>query len=171
LMTILSRLGCPVLGTLAGFFFATFPLTAYFGRMIDHEAPAQFFSLLMIHGYLEWTATHEGPGRRRRGAVVYAAAASLGIATGWATLLAAGLLWAWHALRVRRRAGEARLLVWLAAIPALTLAAVVLHIAAGCGWDFGMFRELFERRSLGGEGGREPWPAWLGQQWVYFVRN
>jgi len=171
LMTILSRLGSPLLGTLAGFFFVTLPLTAYFGRMIDHEAPSQFFSLLMIHGYLEWTAAYEGSCRPRRGALVYAIGAVLGIGTGWATLLAAGLLGAWHARRVVRGTGEAPLLVWLAAIPVLTTATVVLHIAAGCGWDFSMFGALFEKRSLSGEGGQQPWSTWLAIQGLYFVRN
>ena len=61
--------------------------------------------------------------------------------------------------------------MWLAALPALALGAVVLHIAAGCGWDFGVFRALLAQRSLGGEGGRQTWSAWLAMQWVYFVRN
>ncbi|HSB61893.1 MAG TPA: glycosyltransferase family 39 protein, partial [Vicinamibacteria bacterium] len=63
LMTILSRLGGPLLGALAGFFFATLPLTVYFGRMIDHVAPVQLFSRLMVHGYLGWSGAY-GPGRR-----------------------------------------------------------------------------------------------------------
>ncbi len=171
LMTIVSRLGGALLGALAGFFYATLPLTAYFGRMICHEAPAQCFSLLMVHGYLEWAGVYPGPCRPRRGALVYAIGAVLGIGTGWAALLAAGLVWAWHARRVVGRAGEARLLLGLAAIPALALGAVVLHIAAGSGWDLGVFRALLETRTLQGEGGQRPWSAWLARQWLYFGRN
>lgn len=171
LMTILGRLGKPLLGTLAGFHFATLPLTVYFGRMIDHEAPVQLFSLLMVHGYLEWTGAYGESSRPRRGALAYTAGAILGIGTGWAALVMAGLLWAWHAGRVLRREGDVRRLVWLAVIPALALGAVVLHIAAGCGWDFGMFGALLGKRSLSGEGGQQPWSAWLGQQGLYFVRN
>jgi len=171
LMTMVSRLGSPLLGVLAGFFYATLPLTAYFGRMVCHEAPTQFFSLLMVHGYLEWTSAYDGPCRPQRGALVYAIGAALGVGTGWPSLLAAGLLWAWHGGRVLRRAGEARLLLWLAAIPALALAAVVLHIAAGCGWELDLFGKLLETRSLGGGGGQQPWSAWLAMQWVYFARN
>jgi hypothetical protein len=171
LMTILWRLGNPLLGALAGFFFATLPLTSYFGRMIDHEAPVQFFSLLMIHGYLQWAGIYRGPCRPRRGALIYAVGAALGIGTGWAALLAAGLVSAWHAGRAARRTAEARPLVWLAGLPAVALGVVVLHIAAGCGWDFGVFRALLENRSLGGAGGQQAWSAWLATQWVYFVRN
>jgi hypothetical protein len=171
LMTILGRLGRPGLGVLAGFFFATLPLTAYFGRMIDHEAPAQFFALLMIHGYLEWTGLYGTSSRPRRGALAYSTGAVLGVGTAWAVLPAAGLLWAWHASRVARRAADPRLLVWLTAIPGLALFGVVLHIVAACGWDFSALELLFEKRSLGGDGGLEPWSAWLAMQWVYLNRS
>jgi hypothetical protein len=171
LMTIVGRLGSPGLGVLAGFFFVTLPLTAYFGRMIDHEAPAQFFSLLMIHGYLEWTGGYGVSSRPRRGALAYATGAVLGIATAWAVLVMAGLLWAWHAARVVRRTADARLFAWLTAVPGLALVAVVLHIVAACGWDFSMLGALFAKRSLGGEGGLEPWAAWLVVQWGYLMRS
>ena len=171
LMTILSRLGGSLLGALAGFFFATLPLTAYFGRMLDHVAPVQFFSLLMIHGYLEWSGTYGGPGQRRTGASCYTVGALLGIGTGWGALPAAGLIWAWHAWRVARGAGSARLLVWLAALPTLALGAVVAHIGAAVGWDFGMLEALFASRSLGGVGGEQASSAWLARQWLYAARN
>ena len=170
-MTILSRLGGPLLGTLGGLFFVTLPLTVYFGRMVDHVAPVQFFSLLMILGYLQWTDDSGEAATRRTGAHWYAVGAVLGIGTGWAAVLAAGLIWAWHAVRVSRRAGEARLLVWLAAVPAVALGAVVLHIAAGTGGNVGRLGELLARRSVGGEGGQQPWPDWVALQWTYFVRN
>jgi hypothetical protein len=72
---------------------------------------------------------------------------------------------------VSRRAGDARILVWLAAVPALTFCAVVLHIAAGADGNAGMLADLFARRSFGGEGGQTAWPLWLAMQWTYFVRN
>jgi 4-amino-4-deoxy-L-arabinose transferase-like glycosyltransferase len=171
LMTILTRVGSPLFGTLAGFFFAILPLTAYFGRMIDHVAPAQFFTLLMVEGYRRWTDDRAGPRPRRTGAALYVLGASLGIGTAWAVVIGAGLVGAWHAVRVFRGRGEARLLPWLALVPALALAAVVLHIAAGVGGDLGMLRALFLSRSLGGEGGRQPWSAWLAVQAAYFVRD
>jgi hypothetical protein len=170
LTTITARLGGAALGALAGFFFVTLPLTAWFGRMVCHEAPVQFFSLLMIHGYLEWTGVY-GDRRPRRGAILYAIGAVLGVGTGWAALLAAGLLGAGHAWRVARGRGEARILLPLALVPAIALAAVVLHIAAGCGWDLEMLTALFARRSLAGEGGHQPWSAWLALQWGYFTRS
>jgi hypothetical protein len=56
-------------------------------------------------------------------------------------------------------------------VPALALAAVVLHILAGCGWDLDALEALLWTRSLAGEGGQQPWSAWLAQQQVYFTRN
>jgi hypothetical protein len=171
LMRIVGGLGGPLLGVLAGFSFATLPLTAYFGRMIDHVAPVQFFSLLMLHGYLEWSGTYPGRTRRRLGALEYVTAAFLGIGTGWAALLPAGLICGWHGLRVTRGSGEARLLPWLAGAPSAALAVVVLHILAGCGWDLGMLPALFAGRSVGGSGGAQPLSAWLEVQRLHFLRN
>ncbi len=171
LMRIVAGLGGPLLGVLAGFFFATLPLTAYFGRMIDHVAPVQCFSLLMLHGYLEWSGVYPGRTRPRLGALCYVTAAALGIGTGWAAVLPAFLLCAWHGLRVTRGSGEARLLPWLAGAPSAALAAVLLHILAGCGWDLGMLPALFAGRSLGGLGGGQPLSAWLAVQWLHFERN
>jgi hypothetical protein len=171
LMRIVEGLGGPLLGVLAGFFFALLPLTAYFGRMIDHVAPVQLFSLLMLHGYVQWTGLYPGGRRPRLGAFWYATGAVLGIGTGWAAVLPALLLCGWHGLRVARGSGEARLLPWLAGAPAAALAAVVLHILAGCGWDLTMLPALFAGRSLGGAGGAEPWSAWLVVQSTHLARN
>jgi len=164
LVTMLGRLGSPLLGLLAGFFFATLPLTEYFGRMVNHEAPVQFFSLLMLHGYLQWTSAYGPRYGARRGALAWAAGTVLGIGTGWAVLLASGLVWCWHALRVRRRTAAPRPLLWLTLLPALTLAAVLVHILAGSGWDVGALVALVQDRSVGGEGARHGWLEWLAMQ-------
>jgi 4-amino-4-deoxy-L-arabinose transferase-like glycosyltransferase len=171
LMRIVGGLGGPLLGVLAGFFFATLPLTAHFGRMIDHVAPVQLFTLLMLHGYLRWSGAYPGEGRSRQGAPEYVTGAVLGIGTGWAAVLPAALLCAWHALRVARGTGEARGLVWLAGAPAATLAVVVLHILAGCGFDPAMLPDLFTGRALGGVGGAQPWSSWASVQWLHLTRN
>jgi hypothetical protein len=56
-------------------------------------------------------------------------------------------------------------------VPAAALAAVVLHILAGSGWDLTMLPALLAGRSLGGAGGARPWPDWFLVQWVHFTRN
>jgi hypothetical protein len=53
----------------------------------------------------------------------------------------------------------------------VALAAVVLHILAGSGWDATMLPALLAGRSLGGVGGAQTWSDWLAVQWVHFVRN
>jgi hypothetical protein len=169
-MTLLSRLGGPLLGALGGLFFAMLPLTVQFGQIADHVAPVQFLSLLMVHGYMHWTGAYGKETRRRRGVLWYAVGAVLGIGTGWAAVLMAGLLWGWHALRVRRGEAKARLLLWLAALPGAALAAVVLHILAGTGGDVGMLAALLTSRSIGEEGAQQPLPAWLARQWLFSVR-
>jgi hypothetical protein len=171
LMRIVTALGTPLLGVLAGFFFATLPLTAYFGRMIDHVAPVQFFSLLMLHGYLQWAGLYPGVRRSRLGAVWYVTGAVLGLGTGWAAVLPAFLLCAWHLLRVVRGTAEAPPVAWLAGAPAVALALVGLHILAGAGWDLTMLPALLAGRSLGGVGGAQSWPDWFAVQWVHFTRN
>lgn len=171
LATMLGRLGTPLLGLLAGFFFATLPATQYFGRMVNHEAPVEFFSLLMLHGYLQWTSAYGSRYSARGGALAWAVGTVFGIATGWAALLMAGVLWCWQLLRTVRRTAGGRPLAWLTLVPALTLGAVVLHLLAGSGWDLGMLPNLLRARSLAGEGGQQGWRAWLGWQSAYFVRN
>lgn len=99
LMMMASRLASPAVGVLAGVFYATLPITSYFGRMLDHVALVQFFSLLMVHGYLQWSGVY---GRRRRvGALWYVLGVVLGIGTGWGTVFAAGLVFL---MEVGRRA-------------------------------------------------------------------
>ena len=170
LTTILWRVGSPLLGLVSGLFFATLPLTAYFGRMVDHVALVEFFSLLMVHGYLQWTGAYRPAGDSRRGALAWAAGTVLGIGSGWAVVLPAALLWCWHALRLRGGARRAPL-VWLTVVPALAAGAVVLHILAGSGWDLGMLPELVRSRSLAGQGGQQGWLPWLALQWTYLTCN
>lgn len=92
LMRIVSRLIAPAVGVLAGVFYVTLPITTYFGQMLDHVAFVQFFSLLMMHGYLLWSGGYGHDSRRRRGALWYTLGAVLGIGTGWGTVFMAGLL-------------------------------------------------------------------------------
>lgn len=168
LMAILTRCGGVLVGVLGGLFFVMLPLTVHFGQMVDHVAPVQFLSLLMLHGYLHWSGAY-GPGAHpRRGALWYSLGAVLGVGTGWAAVLMAGLVWGWHALRVARGEGDGRLLVWLTALPGVTLAAVILHITAGAGGDFGMLGALLARRA---EASDFTLPEWLATQGQYLVRN
>lgn len=173
LMLIVGRLYSSWLGVLAGFFYALLPVTAFFGRMLDHVPPVQFFSLLMLHGYLHRMQLYGADSRPGRGFWYYTLGAVLGIGTGWAALIMAGLIWLWHVARCLARRAPAMPLLWLTVIPAAALAAVVLHILWGCGWDWRMFGPLFYSRTVGPQQGLElgPWTAWPRQLAIHMWHN
>ncbi len=168
LMVMLSRLHGSALGVLAGLFYVMLPATGYFGRMLDHVPVAQFFNLLMLHGYLQWSGWYGDNCRRGTGAIEYAVGAVLGIGTAWNTVILAGLIWIWHVARTRFRRGSRGMLLALTLVPAAALAAVVLHILAGCGWNGDLFGPLLWSRTLGGG---QAWLAWLGQLWAHLLAN
>jgi len=164
LMVIVSRLQSPLLGLLSGLFYATLPVTAYFGRMIDPESPVQFFSLLMLHGYLQWAGLYGDGYRRAPGVVYYTLGVVLGIWTGWAAVIMAGLILLWHICRCLRDHSLRRSLLWLTAIPAVSLAGVVTHIAWGCNWDVVWLGHLLLSRTVSPQ---EPvtWAMWFLRNW------
>jgi len=170
LMVIVSRLQSPLLGLLSGFFYATLPITAYFGRVIDPESPVQFFSLLILHGYLQWAGLYGNSYRRAPGAICYTLGAFLGIATGWATFIMTGLIWLWHLLRSLRDSSVRRLLVYLTLIPGVSLTAVVVHLLWGYGWSTAWLLPLLSTRSLSPED-PIPWTKWLYMNLAHLNTN
>jgi 4-amino-4-deoxy-L-arabinose transferase-like glycosyltransferase len=164
LMVIVSRLQSPLLGLLSGLFYATLPVTAFFGRMLDPESPVQFFSLLMLHGYLQWAGLYGNGYRRAPGVVYYTFGVVLGIWTGWAAVIMAGLIWLWHLCRTFGDSSLRRLILWLTLIPAASLAAVIVHIAWGCNWNITWLGHLLLSRTVSP---REPvtWTMWLLKNW------
>jgi len=170
LMVIVSRLQSPLLSLLSGFFYATLPIIAYFGRVIDPESPVQFFSLLMLHGYLQWAGLYGNSYRRAPGAVCYTLGAFLGIATGWAAVIMAGLIWLWHLCRAFGDSSLRRLTLWLTLISGVSVAAVLTHIAWGCNWNITWLGPLFLSRTLA-EQSPTPWVNWLSRNWLFITRN
>lgn len=171
-MVMLGRLASRPLGVLAGFFYLALPMTAYFGRMVCHEAPVEFFSLLMLHGYFQWSGLYGDRYRRSAGIACYSIGAILGIATGWAAVIMAGIIWLIALPRAFRDGRSRRQLGCLTAIPAVALAAVLLHILWGCGWDFGMFVPLFRSRSFAPNAhGPVGWHDWLISNWEHALWN
>ncbi len=168
LMIMLSRLHGPALGLLAGLFYVMLPATGYFGRMLEYVPIAQFFNLLMLHGYMQWSGWYGGNSRRRTGAIQYAVGAVLGIGTAWNTVILAGLIWIWHVARTRFRRGSRGMLLALTLVPAAALAAVVVHILAGCGWSTSLFAPLLYSRTLGGG---QSWAVWGDRVWAHLLAN
>lgn len=173
LMIMVTRLRTPSAGVTTGLLFFCLPSTAYFGRMIDHVAIVQLFSLLMVHAYLLGTGRYGSQARKWHGRVCYALASALGIGTGWGAALMPPILAVWHGLSSRRANRIAgRDLQWIIGWPAAALSGVVLHIAAAANWDVFVVVELFATRTYGavdaglsGEGG------WLLAQARHFGAN
>jgi len=170
LMVIISRLQSPLLGLLSGLFYVMLPITAYFGRILCHESPVQFFSLLMLHGYIQWSGLYGGGYNRKAGVVYYTTGVVLGIGTGWAAVIMAGLIWLWHLCRTLRDSSQLRLLLWLTLVPAVSLAAVMIHILWGCGWKAGWLGSLLSSRTLAPEEAIS-WAEWARCNWDYIRLN
>ncbi|MBN1514737.1 MAG: glycosyltransferase family 39 protein [Phycisphaerae bacterium] len=172
LMGMMARLGSRRRALLTGLFYVTWPAVAFFGRMLDHVALAQFFSLLMLDGYFRWAGDYAGEQRRGRGVIRFALGAALGVATGWAALLMAGAIWIRHAWRSLRGHGRRSMLAGLTLVPFAALVAVITHILWGSGVDLTHLASLFWRRSMNGQSpGAVPWTAWLLRQWGFLLDN
>ena len=170
LMIIVGRLQSPLLGLLTGFFYVMFPIIAYFGRVLCHESPVQFFSLLMLYGYLQWRGFYGDGYSRKSGAAYYLLGAILGIGTGWAVAIMAGLIWLWHTYCCLRRRSSGWSLLLVTLILGISISAVLLHIFWGSGWKVNYFVYLLVSRSLGTTQIMS-WPEWFRLNWIWFTYN
>ncbi len=81
----------------ASFLYATFPMMAYYGRDVAHEAPTLFWAMLLLTGYFRWQRSPQ-----RRWLLVMGAAVVIGEAYGWPLCYFAGILFAVDWLAARR---------------------------------------------------------------------
>ncbi|HEY7126444.1 MAG TPA: glycosyltransferase family 39 protein [Ktedonobacterales bacterium] len=81
----------------ASFLYATFPMMAYYGRDVAHEAPTLFWTMLLLTGYMHWQRDH-----RRRWLFLMGAAVFIGEAYGWPLFYFACILFAVDWLAARR---------------------------------------------------------------------
>jgi hypothetical protein len=167
LMVIVSRTQSSILSLLTGFFYVTLPITAYLGRMLCHESPVQFFSLLMLHGYLQWAGLYGSGYSRKVGAVYYFLGVVLGIGTGWAAVIMAGLIWIWNICRSFRDSSVRPLLLWLTMVPAVSLTAVFIHILWGSEWNIGWLWTLLTSRTFGSQ----DQTPWINRIWESMTSN
>src|SRR5207247_1913380 len=82
-----AALGGRRLGLLSAFVYALLPMNAYFGRMVDFEAPTNFFALATALAYLRW---HRA--RRATPLVLALAALVVGALCDWPGYYLAGIL-------------------------------------------------------------------------------
>src|SRR5712692_118463 len=80
-------LGGHGLGLLSAFVYALLPMNAYFGRMVNHEAPTNFFALATALAYLRWHRT-----RRTAPFLLALAALVVGELCDWPGYYLAGIL-------------------------------------------------------------------------------
>jgi 4-amino-4-deoxy-L-arabinose transferase-like glycosyltransferase len=150
----------------AGLVFATMPLAAYFGRMVNHEPVCLFFMLLAL-----WGASERGV-LRWCAAVCGAVGA---IWTGWPGVLLVGLLIGWLVWRGgpgRSSDPGSRFLPSVIGLTALSFAALVamLSLLVYGGFE-GRWGDLLAVMSA--RAGREmPMAApLLGTPWTYTIEN
>jgi 4-amino-4-deoxy-L-arabinose transferase-like glycosyltransferase len=167
LMVIISRMQSAAMGLLTGLFYVTLPITAYFGRILDHEPLVQFFSLLMLYGYLLWSGIYGEGCNRKAGAMYYVLGTVLGIGTGWAAVIMAGLIWVWNICRSIREVSVRPLILWLTAVPAVSLAAVFIHILWGFDWRAEWLLHLFSSRTIGPQDSMQ----WVIRNWGWIKQN
>lgn len=63
---------------LASFLYATFPMMAYFGRNVAHEAPTLFWTMALLTGYVHWQRS-----QKRRWLILMVASIMIGGFYGW----------------------------------------------------------------------------------------
>jgi 4-amino-4-deoxy-L-arabinose transferase-like glycosyltransferase len=160
---LMTRLFDRGIARFASLLYATFPMFAYFGRNVTHEAPTLFYGLALITSYVQWRG---GSAHRRWWAAAMVASIVVGGAYGWPMFLLAALLFGMDWLS--RRRFDPRLFGLLATPAVLTLAAVLAQIA----WFWGSLAELdamFNYRRDVGASVNASLPEWFDRLVLYYA--
>jgi 4-amino-4-deoxy-L-arabinose transferase-like glycosyltransferase len=146
---------------LAAFLYATFPMLAYFGRNVSHEAAVMFWALLLLTGYVRWCR------QPTRGALAQMAlAVVIGGLYGWPMFYFAPILCIVDAIAARRIARPLALVTVLPA--ALTFALVMAQLDWVMGGNLSRLSAMFAYRTGGGQHGVAVTTiAWLHQLTVW----
>jgi 4-amino-4-deoxy-L-arabinose transferase-like glycosyltransferase len=154
LVSLLFDLG---IARLAAFLYATFPMFAYFGRNVSHEAPTLFWALLLLTGYVRWRLHPQ-----TRWLVLMVVAVVIGGAYGWPLFYFAPILFALDALAERRMDWR---LARVTLLPALiTLIVVMAQLVWVLNGDLLRLSEMFAYRTSGSNHGTSGTTiAWLQQ--------
>jgi 4-amino-4-deoxy-L-arabinose transferase-like glycosyltransferase len=99
LAALLSRFFSPAIATFGAFAAATLPMSAFFGRMVNYEAPCLFAVMLLLLGYAKRKTD-----RSRAALALTSGAIVLGMLLDWPIILFAGALIAVELIAGRRRA-------------------------------------------------------------------
>ncbi len=146
-MLVLRLWGLSV-ASLAAAFMVLVPMDAYYGRMVDHEAPTLLFSLLAFYLYTLWRKS-----RSAEHLIGIFASLILAMLSDFPGYFVAPWLATYHILTERRRNGR-----WSLAIPLLVSGPLFFLLwALYLRWLSGSFDILTSRFAIRTVGGWGPW--------------
>lgn len=131
------------LGLLGAFLFSTTPMNAYFGRMVDGEAIANFFALAAVIAYVRWSRTH-----RDFWMGLSVLLLVIGMAADWPAYYLAALLPLHHLTAAGLKASNRRILAY--PLSALAMLGIhLLHMSTISGTDavLDLWHSLLHRMS------------------------
>ena len=155
---------------LAGFLYALFPLTGYFGvgGWVTLAGFCALWCYLVLIGALK-----DGPKPKPFHKWGLAASLFLMIQISWAGFFYAFVIGSHYVFRCihRRQFPEKNLLAILIIAPLASLVLAFGIMAAGYEWDFSKIAELYKWRAAKGEMAEFVWGDWFAQLWEFAVTN
>ncbi|HKQ47341.1 MAG TPA: glycosyltransferase family 39 protein [Phycisphaerae bacterium] len=171
LMLLVRRRWGDDLALVCGLVYSIFPMTVYFGRMVNHEPVCTFFMLAAAWSWDHWTNPPRENFGRRWAIVVWIIAIIGGIWIDWAGALYGGLFAvyiAWQAIRRRRHAHGGSQRPYLPTTTAALCVGAVTIASAGmlfhivCGGFDGRWDDLARVFASRASSAPDDWPdrAW-----------
>lgn len=145
----------PLVATFSAALFATFPITAYYGRDVAHEAPTLFWILGMLVCYALWMRTAQ-----RRWLVALAVCVGVGAYYGWPMIYFACILFVVETLRRRRL--HLGLLAATVGVALAMFALIVYQIYLAADGSLWTLQAVIFTRSGGSVAGGDTLLGWLG---------
>ena len=126
----------------ASFLYATFPMMAYFGRDVAHEAPTLFWATVMLIGYVRWKSVPQ----QRRWLVLIVASLVIGGFYGWPMFYFAFIVFGIDWITSKRFSKALALATLVPAV--LTFAVVIAQIFWALGDTLAPLILVFSERSV-----------------------
>jgi 4-amino-4-deoxy-L-arabinose transferase-like glycosyltransferase len=154
----------PAVATFASLLYAFFPMFAYFGRDVAHEAPTLFWALVLATGYVHWLADP-----RRRWLALMAASIVVGGFYGWPMYFFSTMVFAIHWLAARRFDQTLALATMLPAV--ITFALVVDQLVWVLGGNPATLINAFTTRAVNNSAGAPAEAPVMLFDWLYRLRR
>lgn len=152
---LMNLLFDPLIATFSSLLFAVFPITAYYGRDVAHEAPTMFWELGMLLCYTLWTREP-----RRRWLAALLGCVCVGVYYGWPMVYFACILFAIETLRSRRF--DVRFFCATVGAALAVFALVIWQIYVAAGDSLWTLQAVVFARSVGSVAGGDTLLGWLG---------